>query len=269
VSYIAFDLDALNVCPQVGAACGMSAAEAAHGLLQLWAWCFRSETDAVTDTHLRGFFSGRDAGAALDAFGFVERSEGGWRVRGAARYLRIKQAQRDGGRKGARNLRQGKKKASPPKVEPRVDPEVDLRVDLRSTSGSTSSASPALTPNTEHRTPNTESKSIAPREKRAPPPRETDCIGEDFEAAGLGKYAWQGAKDGTAWALLRAHSEVVEIRARWRFGLKADGWLRVATVAQLHSKWNDLGVAMKRPATAPARDAPQTYSDGYYVEPAT
>jgi hypothetical protein len=268
VSYIAFDLDALNVAPDVGAAADLSAAEVSYGLARLWAWCFRQSKDRITVEHVAAFFGGQSkaAGAAraLEAFGFLETESSGFRVKGADRYLRVREARVKGGKKAAAagNLKRGSRRGAgtPSPAGPQLAP---------SSSPADSQLPPSPTPNTEHRTPNTESKSTAPREKRAPLPRETDCIGEDFEAAGLGKYAWQGAKDGTAWALLRAHSEVPEIRARWRFGLKADGWLRVATVAQLHSKWNDLGVAMKRPATAPSRDTPQTYSDGYYVEPAT
>lgn len=74
-------------------------------------------------------------------------------------------------------------------------------------------------------------------------PRESDCIGEDFKAIIGAEYLWQKAKDGVAWAALRKHSSVEEIRDRWRRGLAAHGWLKVASVAQLASKWNDLAAA--------------------------
>ena len=194
MSYIAFDLDALNVVESVAKAAGSTNADAvAHGLLKLWAWCFREGTDRVSDLHLSGFF-GRGTGPALQAFGFVESLDGEtWRVRGADRYLKVREAQRLGGKKG----RDGQKARVDPRstpgstpgstrsrpgvvgaenapvgvetaaaeglsaevelgVDPWVDPGVDPGVDPKYTPGST----PALTPSTEHRINN---KALAPR----------------------------------------------------------------------------------------------------------
>ena len=143
MSYIAFDLDALNVAPSVASAAGMRVGDVTHGLLQMWAWCFRHELDVITNVHLVGFF-GVDAAAPLEAFGFLEAHQTGWRVKGAERYLRVKQAQRDGGRKGraASSSTVGDTSGS------------TSRSTLRSTSGSTSGSAQALTPSTEHRAPN-------------------------------------------------------------------------------------------------------------------
>lgn len=234
MSHIAFDLDALPLVPKVARASSLPEGVIAWGLLQMWEWCWRGKTDAVTSIHLKGFF-GADVAECLAAFGFLEQRGAAWRVKGAERYLRISKARSEAGKKSRANLRQfsGKPTGTPPAIVEQV-PEQNT--------GSTA--------NSDERTASSEQqKKLASREKRAPLPRETDGILEDFAAAGLGKYAWQGAKDGTAWGLLRAHSPPEEIRARWRFGLKADGWLRVATVAQLHAKWNDLGAAMKRPSS--------------------
>ncbi len=94
MSYIAFDLDALNVAPAVARAAGIGENDVIGGLVRLWAWCFRQETDEVTALQLRGHF-GLDAGAALEAFGFLEGlTPDRWRVRGASRYLRVKASQR-------------------------------------------------------------------------------------------------------------------------------------------------------------------------------
>jgi hypothetical protein len=251
MSHIAFDLDALPLVPKVARSAGIGEAVVGWGLTQMWEWCWREKTDRVTTNHLRGFF-GSEIGAILVDFGFLEAAGSSlWRVKGAARYLRIQAGWEKGGKAAAAagNLKRGTKKGA---AKPGAGAGGKL--------GVVPSSLPALPPgppqpnasptatSDERLATSDELKSTAPREKRAPPPRESDVILEDFAAAGLGKYQWQGAKDGTAWALLRAHSQPEEIRSRWRFGLKASGWLQVATVAQLHAKWNDIGVAMKRPA---------------------
>lgn len=96
MSYIAFDLDALNRAPAVARAAGVSEESILAGLLRLWAWCFREELDQVTSLQVRGHF-GAEVAEALAAFGFLEptTASGCWRVRGAARYLKVKTAQRD------------------------------------------------------------------------------------------------------------------------------------------------------------------------------
>jgi hypothetical protein len=229
VSYIAFDLDALNVVPDVAAACGLPAGEVAHGLLKLWAWCFREKTDLVTSTHLAGFFSGKPAGAALEAFGFLHQEDQKWRVRGASRYLRISEVRSAGGkaRSSAAGRSAGRFTSKPPAPDQQA-----------------TSSEPALTPTTDDRAPTTESK------KRAP--RETDALVGDFLELTGKAYVWADAKDGVAFARLRREVSLEEIRARWRLGLKSnDKWLGVRTVAQLASKWNDLAQAqvdLKAPA---------------------
>jgi hypothetical protein len=133
MSYIAFELDALNRVPLVASAARVSPGDVSYGLLLLWAWCFREEVDRVSDVQLAGFF-GRDLNAELEAFGFIARSEAKWRVCGATRYLRVKNAQREGGKKG-RALSSSTRGAH--KVDPedarKVDPEVSPGSTLRKT----------------------------------------------------------------------------------------------------------------------------------------
>jgi len=83
-----------------------------------------------------------------------------------------------------------------------------------------------------------------------------------FEAKGA-KYKWQGAKDTEALKrIMGVVSEDAEILARWRAGLAiAKGWLSIATVAQLDSKWNDLADVVPR-RTGPACDVPGCELDG-------
>ncbi len=233
MSYIAFDLDALNVVPDVAAACGLPAGDVAHGLLKLWAWCFREKTDLVSSTHLAGFFGGKPAGGALEAFGFLHQEDQKWRVRGASRYLRITEARRKGGLAAAKNLIPGgpARAQRQPRVQPSSSPasaETQPRLDLGST------------PTTDDRTPTTESLKAAPPKKPAAP-RETDALVGDFLEI-IGKpYVWAKEKDGVAFASLRRVTSLEEIRGRWRQGLKSnDKWLGVRTVAELASKWNNL-----------------------------
>ena len=243
MSYLAFELDALNVMPNVGAACGLSAPEVSHGLLHLWAWCFRSESDVVTDVHLAGFFGGKDAAAALVAFGFLEPQGDAFRVRGAARYLRVKEGRRKGGQKAKNNLIPGGRKAAPkPRVEPRVEPrpsrdqaEDGARLPL------------GLSPSTEHRAPNEKQGTAQP----------SDLLQADYLEATGAAYLWQGAKDGAALATLLKAAPLDEVRRRWRKGLMApaDEWASCRTVAQLRSKWNDLA-GEAQPARVPMEERP-------------
>lgn len=140
MSYLAFDLDALNVVPDVARAAGMTPGDVSYGLLRLWAWCFRERQDVVSPTHVRGFF-GTDATPALEAFGFVETTPNGLRVRGAERYLRVAEQRSSAGK--ARSSSAGRSAGRFTSGAPAGH--------QRDTSGP-----PALTPSTEHRTPNTE-----------------------------------------------------------------------------------------------------------------
>lgn len=99
MSYIAFELDAHNKAASIATAAGIDRRWVVAGLVDMWAHCFREKTDTITSIHLLGFF-GVDAGAALEAFGFLERIDRGWRVRGCARYLRVTEVRREAGKKG-------------------------------------------------------------------------------------------------------------------------------------------------------------------------
>lgn len=139
MSYIAFELDALNVARDVGGAAGIPEERVTHGLLRLWAWCFREKTEHVDAVQVRGFF-GVDAAPALMSFGFLEQAGERYRVRGAQRYLRVSEQRKQAGlaRSRAAGRSAGRYTSEPP-----ADHQ-------RETSGP-----PALAPSTEHRAPNT------------------------------------------------------------------------------------------------------------------
>jgi hypothetical protein len=237
VSYIAFDLDALNVARDVGAAASLPEERITHGLLRMWAWCFREKTDTVTAIQVQGFFA-PDTAPALVAFGFLAQTENGFRVRGAERYLRVSTQRAAAGR--ARSSSAGRSAGKFTSDKPAADQQTT------SSHQRTTSEKPALTPSTEH---------LAPKKETAPTPstpRESDLLCEDFRQVTGTPYLWQGAKDGTALARLRATASVEEIRSRWKAGLRAppDEWASCRTVAQLASKWNDLAPLASKPDTS-------------------
>lgn len=107
-AYIQMELDALNVVGDVGSACGLDGAYVAHGLLKLWAWCFRAETDVVKKEHIKGFFCGSESAAdALVSFGFLTLSDHGLVVKGMGRYSKAKEARRKGGLAAKHHLKPG------------------------------------------------------------------------------------------------------------------------------------------------------------------
>ena len=101
MSYIQVELDAFNAFPLVAKACGLPIETVSHGLLSLWAHCYRSKVNTARLVELRGFFGPcAELVETLEAFGFVEAIEGGVRVRGTDRYTRLVDARREAGRKG-------------------------------------------------------------------------------------------------------------------------------------------------------------------------
>lgn len=161
MSFIAFELDALNHAPFVARAAGVDEEAVIAGLVRMWAWCFREKQEHVTATHVKGFF-GVDCTEALSSFGFTEADDGKLRVKGARRYLRVAEARSKGGKAAAGNLRRGSQKQptdsrSSPPATPRLEPEASRE------SAPASSRPLHRAPNTEHLT--SSSKTLAP----APP----------------------------------------------------------------------------------------------------
>ena len=142
MSHIAFDLDALPLVPKVARSAGIQEAVVGWGLTQMWEWCWRVKTDQVTTNHLRGFF-GAELGAVLVDFGFLEPIGSNlWRVRGAARYLRIQAGREKGGLASKSNLKQYQKApAEPPAAAPAAhrlptgSPPADVRLTDRLNTG--------------------------------------------------------------------------------------------------------------------------------------
>lgn len=153
--YLALDLDAREKCELAARACGVDPGAVLWGLTGLWLHVWRTESDIVPPVVLAGCFGAHPGMPdALEAFGFIERCPEGIRVRGADRYLRVKQAQREGGKKG-------RAKSTSPVGNPVAANDAD-KVSPRSTLKSTSRSPQALTANSEQRTANSKKEEEAP-----------------------------------------------------------------------------------------------------------
>lgn len=167
--YIAFDLDALSRVPDAARAAGLAEDALGYGLLRLWSWCFKEKVDAVGAPHLAGFFGtdGDKVATALVAFRFLDlATTGGFRVRGAERYLRVRKAQSEAGKAKTANLLKGNKPEVQPEVVPGSPPGLSpapSRVDPELSREDTSGSAPALhrAPSTEHRIDQTQHPSDA------------------------------------------------------------------------------------------------------------
>jgi len=256
MTYLAFDLDALNVAADLGRAVGVPEERITHGLLRLWAWCFRSKTETVDETQVRGFF-GAEATTALISFGFLEPQKDNFRVRGADRYLRITEARRRGGLMSKKNIisdvyskKQAQKRTKTSSNPAPAGAPAELKLGSSSAQARLQpelklGSSPALTPSTEHRAPNI--KRLVEDQKNDEP-KISDLLCEDFVSIIGSKYFWQGAKDSVALEKLKKHSGIEEIRSRWKLGLTQDSksWKSCRTVAQLALKWNELAPEEKQ-----------------------
>lgn len=239
MSHIAFDLDALPLVPKVARSAGIGEAVVGWGLTQMWEWCWREKTDRVTTNHLRGFF-GAELGAILVDFGFLEAVGSSlWRVRGAARYLRITAAQSEAGKKHAGNLKKGpKKKAQKPRGEPgslsRLGPGLEPGVSREGAGGEPGHV-PGSTATSDER--------LAKEEEEEParPRVLSDRLVATFFELRRTPYKFASSTDGPALArLMKATDDNGEVDRRWRIGLNNLRWPQVNTIAQLDSKWNDL-----------------------------
>lgn len=249
------DLRFLEVdAPAAARASGVNEDRICGGALRLWKACWATKRDTVSRMDIMGAFGPdriEDLIAALE-MALLEKLEADrWRVRGAARYLRVMAGRSAGGHAAKSNLIPGarQKKSSghlsassetpsaslgssrePAESQPRTSPE-PLSAPLSASLGST--------PSTVHRSPK---KTSAPASQT---PRDSDLLAADFKAIVGTDYLFQGAKDGVALAELRKASSIEQIRERWRAGLQAsaDDWASCRTIAQLKAKWNDLANA--------------------------
>ena len=225
-NYIAVDLKVVEVlAPMVARSAGISEDRALAGLVRLWHRCWSTTSDVVTLSQLGGCFGGEgiESVAKVLSDDFLEPVDGGYRVRGAARYLRLKASRR----RGAEMTNAARSKS--------VEKSTLLERGKRSLND-------ALSPSTEHRAPSTEAKDSAPakpsRPKRAastPDPRHAPLVAA-LVAASPG-YAFTG-RDARAVAALLKLGDPAEVERRWRRALSRDTFPRVRALHELVAAWN-------------------------------
>lgn len=283
--YIAFDLDALEEVPNVARSIQIEEDRIAGGLLRMWRHCWRTETDTVTRERLLGFF-GCDVSEALLAFGFLEPVPGGFRVRGADRYLRLQAARSAGGHAAKSNLKKGASRslagATPPAAS-RLQPELKP--------GSSAGCVPALTASSEqhlkaspagaHTRSKTEATSAplltvpasaganspapqvaAPQSRKMPgkgpgasaSEREpTTPLRDLMDAAWLEKhgkaFVWRHVDELALHPVLAlAQGDEAEVMRRWRHAVAWEGFPQCGAVKDLVTHWNVYGKEPLRPA---------------------
>lgn len=188
MSYIAVDLKVIEgLAGQVARSAGTSEDRILAGLVRLWHRCWATTTDIVSRAQLAGVMGGESLEAVAEALvqlDFLEVVEGGWRVRGAQRYLRLKAARKA----GAEKTNAARSRAS-------------LRCRSRAqTSDAQATLPDALTPSTEHRAPST-------KKRRQDEPAEVVALREAWNELTTAPIAkWTAGRTKTAQEALKRRS---------------------------------------------------------------
>lgn len=192
MSHIQVDLKVIEVlAPSLASATGRQLRDIVGGLNLLWHRCWSTKNATVTRTGLAGAFGADGLDALLPCLieeGFLTPEGAGWHVCGATKYLRIREARARGGRAAASNLRRG--------IEPGINSTAagahveHMSEASRHVPGEVPGSFPALTPNTEHRTPNT---------KEEAPPAPPEAVAVVFQCPKKPPIEWLG-EDFFAWA---------------------------------------------------------------------
>lgn len=158
MAFVQVDFDAIAKAPSVASIVGSTAANVIGGLVNLWCHCWKEETSTVTPLVIEGLFGLQSPRLveALVGFGFLAEAEGGFRVKGAERYLRILEAKSDAGkaragkakRVGGRFKKDQQSTSRPPAEHQQAT----------SSQPAADQPPPALTQITDHRSQNTERK---------------------------------------------------------------------------------------------------------------
>lgn len=239
MSHIAVDLKVIEVhAPMVARVLEEPVAITLGGLNLLWHRCWSTQQATISRIGLAGIFGIERIDLRIEALidaGFLTPEGDTFRVRGAEKYLRIREGNSRGGHAAKGNLRKGHKpgpKPGPkPEGEPGTEPEA-TREGAGGEPGNLPGSIPALTPSTEHRAPNTTTKDAG---SATPDPRHRPLIGTltaAFAELRGSKYPFQQRDAKTVQRLL-ALAEPVAIDAAWRRALKHQGYPTVSTLQEL------------------------------------
>lgn len=116
--HIQVDLPAIEQAPSASGAEGISVRDHLAGLLLMFHYVWTKRSDQATRELLMGWFAvGPEQvdrlAAGLIAFGHLERRGEGWRIKGAGRYVNLRKAFSEGGKKSKGNLKQYQQPAAP------------------------------------------------------------------------------------------------------------------------------------------------------------
>lgn len=258
--FLPYELDAFDAASSIATSCGAPVQNITHGNLLLWRHVWRTKNDIVTTAHIQAFF-GTNACEALVLFNHLEATEKGWRVKGAAEWLRVVTAQSEAGKRNSGNLNRG----------PRLPPgSLPASASKSAEAGDKPAGSLPALPATSDQRPATSVKRSVAKRPATPAPRLkplTDLLAVDYARRRDGDlYKHGGAKDALALKALLPIATDEEIRDRWRKGLDSVGWASCSTIAQLGSKWNDLAAPTGPPGKGPIDAATQSHTQTGWIE---
>lgn len=220
--YLQVELDALKRCPDVARVTGLPDLVVTGGLVRMWAHCWECGSDVLRPIQLVALFGCRDKellAEALEAFGFLEPVDGGYRVKGAARYLRLDDGRSKGGKAAAGNLIPGARQKARKAAEVSSAAAESQPRSSREEAEKVSRLSSALTPSTEHRTPRITTTPPTPSQQTPPPLPLVERVAEVFLAERGAEYAVTFSDEKAGRALLAKGSED-EVLRRWAIGLR-------------------------------------------------
>ncbi len=236
--FIAVDLKVIEgLAGATARAAGVSEDAVLAGLIRAWHRCWADEIDTIADIELAGLFSTDDhprMANSLAAFGFIEAVEKGFRIRGASRYLRLKESRRRGAEitNSARAL----------KRRSESEPERTLKDALSPSHRVTES------PSTEEKLAGAQ-KPRTPRHPKEPKPTDPrhaplipELVATYADCTGGAKYAF-GPRDAAEVSRLLALAGPEEdagdnVLARWSKGLRLK-FNPCRTLAGLVKRWNE------------------------------
>lgn len=235
--FIAVDLKVIEgLAAAVARSSGVSEEAVGWGLVRLWHRCWADEIDHLDRSEMAGIFGLQNLDlvtSALEAFGFLEtqKAAAGWRVRGAARYLRLKESRRRGA--VATNAKKARSKANGSDAQSRS----------RASTSDAQSRSLTESPNTEHRT----LEDPAGKKPAEPNPRHapmvtalTQAYTEETRGS---RYGFTPRDAKHVQQLLALSPDDAEILFKWRTALRASFFdqfhtPKTRTLSDLVRDWN-------------------------------
>jgi hypothetical protein len=238
--YLPIDLDGKRRAAMVAESLGLDRRLVVGGLVEVWEYVWREKRDVLTLLYLSACIGPDERlRAGLVEAGFLEPVDGGFRVRGAKKWLLGMEGKSRGGHAAKSNLIPGARQKKSAESQPR---EVEAPPETLSASAeSLPRASPdplsadlsALTPSTQHPTPR---KPLKPLEAVASTLAER--IGEVFRDATGQEFEWTPAEEQALAAVLaRKGATDEEILRRCGIAFRTR-FPRCRGMADLSRHWN-------------------------------